>query len=60
MAGMTPRSDVIFVVGQDGRIRREINDAAASASAAARSSFAVLLAEAARQARSRSGGDDKS
>jgi cytochrome oxidase Cu insertion factor (SCO1/SenC/PrrC family) len=48
MAGMTPRSDVIFVVGKDGRIRREINDAAASASAAARSSFPVLLADAAR------------
>jgi cytochrome oxidase Cu insertion factor (SCO1/SenC/PrrC family) len=50
MAGMTARSDVAFVIGKTGRIRQEIPDNPWSGTAAMRSSFAVLLSAAVRQA----------
>jgi cytochrome oxidase Cu insertion factor (SCO1/SenC/PrrC family) len=48
MAGMTPRSDITFVIDHAGQIRQEIRDSPGGTTSA-RSSFAVLLSDAARQ-----------
>jgi hypothetical protein len=44
------RSDVTFVIDRSGWIRQEIGDGPGPATASTRSSFAVLLSSAARQA----------
>lgn len=50
MAGMMVHSEVVFVIDTTGRIRWEVRDAAPGpATASAQSSFAGLLADAARQ-----------
>ncbi len=48
MAGMMVHSEVVFVIDTTGRIRSEVRDAPGPATASAQSSFAVLLADAAR------------
>lgn len=48
--GSSVMSDKVFVIGGDGRIRQEIRDNPGPATASTRSSFAVLLSEAASQA----------
>jgi cytochrome oxidase Cu insertion factor (SCO1/SenC/PrrC family) len=48
--GMTARADLIFVIDRSGQIRLEIPDSPAPATASARSSFAGLLTDSARQA----------
>jgi cytochrome oxidase Cu insertion factor (SCO1/SenC/PrrC family) len=50
MVGMSVRSNVAFVIGKDGRIRQEIRDDPGPGTSSTRSSFAVLLSGAARQA----------
>jgi cytochrome oxidase Cu insertion factor (SCO1/SenC/PrrC family) len=50
MVGMSVRSNVTFVIGKDGRIRQEIRDDPGPGTSSTRSSFAVLLSGAARQA----------
>ena len=47
---MTLHNDVAFVIGRDGHVRQEINTDPGPGTAASRSSFAVELAAAARQA----------
>jgi cytochrome oxidase Cu insertion factor (SCO1/SenC/PrrC family) len=49
MAGMMVHSEVVFAIDGTGRIRWEVRDAPGPATASAQSSFAVLLADAARQ-----------
>jgi cytochrome oxidase Cu insertion factor (SCO1/SenC/PrrC family) len=49
MAGMMVHSEIVFVADMTGRIRWEVRDAPGPATASAQSSFAVLLADAARQ-----------
>jgi cytochrome oxidase Cu insertion factor (SCO1/SenC/PrrC family) len=49
MAGMMVHSEVVFVMDPTGRIRWEVRDAPGPATTSAQSSFAALLAEAARQ-----------
>ena len=48
MSGMSVHSDMAFVIDKTGRIRLEVWDGPAPATAAALSSFAVLLCDAAR------------
>jgi cytochrome oxidase Cu insertion factor (SCO1/SenC/PrrC family) len=50
MTGMNAYSDVTFVIGKTGRIRQEIRDNPGPSTASTRSSFAVLMSGAARQA----------
>jgi cytochrome oxidase Cu insertion factor (SCO1/SenC/PrrC family) len=50
MVGMNARSDVTFAIDQAGRIRLEIKDNPGPGTTSTRSSFAVLLSGAARQA----------
>ncbi|HEY0805524.1 MAG TPA: SCO family protein, partial [Pseudonocardiaceae bacterium] len=49
MAGMMVHSEIVFVIDMTGRIRWEVRDAPGPATTSAQSSFAVLLADAARQ-----------
>jgi cytochrome oxidase Cu insertion factor (SCO1/SenC/PrrC family) len=49
MAGMMVHSEVVFVIDATGQIRWEVKDAPGPATESAQSSFAVLLANAARQ-----------
>jgi cytochrome oxidase Cu insertion factor (SCO1/SenC/PrrC family) len=49
MSGMMVHSDYVFVIDRTGRIRWEVRDAPGPATASAQSSFAELMANAARQ-----------
>lgn len=49
MAGMMVHSEIVFAIDATGRIRWEVRDAPGPATESAQSSFAVLLANAARQ-----------
>jgi len=49
MAGMMVHSEIVFVIDATGQIRWEVKDAPGPATESAQSSFAVLLANAARQ-----------
>lgn len=49
MSGMMVHSDYVFVIDRTGRIRWEVRDAPGPAAASAQSSFAELMANAARQ-----------
>jgi cytochrome oxidase Cu insertion factor (SCO1/SenC/PrrC family) len=49
IGGMTAYSDVVFVIDKSGRIREEVKDGPGPGTTPARSSFAVLLSDAARQ-----------
>jgi cytochrome oxidase Cu insertion factor (SCO1/SenC/PrrC family) len=50
MAGMNARSDITFVIDKAGRIRQEIKNSPGPGTTSTRSSFAVLMSDAARQA----------
>jgi len=49
MSGMMVHSEIVFVIDATGRIRWAVRDAPGPATTSAQSSFAVLLADAARQ-----------
>jgi hypothetical protein len=50
MAGMMARSVITFVIDASGRIRYVVKNGSGPGTASTRSSFAVLLADTARQA----------
>jgi cytochrome oxidase Cu insertion factor (SCO1/SenC/PrrC family) len=50
MVGMSARSNLTFVIDRAGRIRQEVKDNPGPGTTSTRSSFAVLLSDAARQA----------